>query len=62
MKYRDALMTENSQLRAKVSDRDPLAGRYGETPWRPWPPELAADRFALELARLQAASGAISSE
>jgi hypothetical protein len=49
-------------IRAKVSDRDPLAGRYGETPWRPWPPELAADRFALELARLQAASGAISSE
>jgi hypothetical protein len=39
-------------IRAAVSDRDPLAGRYGDPPWRPWPPELAAERFGQELARL----------
>jgi len=41
-------------IKAKVSDRDPLAGRYGTEPWCPWPPELAARHFSEELARLMA--------
>ncbi len=33
---------------------DPLAAVYGGTPWEPWPPTLAAERFLRELAALQA--------
>ena len=32
-------------ITAAVSDLDPLADAYGEEPWRPWRPELAAERF-----------------
>ncbi len=35
---------------------DPLTEIYGGTPWEPWPPGLAADRFLAELARLLKAS------
>jgi 5'-deoxynucleotidase YfbR-like HD superfamily hydrolase len=31
---------------------DPLAAIYGSTPWEPWPPALAAERFLAELERL----------
>jgi hypothetical protein len=31
---------------------DPLTAIYGGTPWEPWPPARAADRFLAELARL----------
>ena len=31
---------------------DPLAPVYGDTPWEPWPPAVAADRFLTELRRL----------
>ncbi len=39
-------------IRARVDDTDLLAGRYGGEPWKPWPPELAAERFGQALARL----------
>lgn len=31
---------------------DPLQAQYGGTPWEPWPPALAAERFLAELNRL----------
>lgn len=41
------------KIRAAVLARDPLADAYGCTPWEPWPPALAAERFLAELERLQ---------
>lgn len=41
---------------APVESEDLLARLYSEPAWQPWPPELAAARFAGELARLLAAS------
>lgn len=41
------------KIRAAVLAQDPLAGAYGCTPWEPWPPGLAAERFLAELERLQ---------
>lgn len=35
---------------------DPLHAVYGGTPWEPWAPQLAADRFLAELDRLKALS------
>ncbi len=32
---------------------DPLHAIYGGTPWQPWPPALAAERFLAELERLK---------
>jgi hypothetical protein len=39
-------------IRAKVMAVDPLAAIHGGDPWRPWPPELAAERFLAALHRL----------
>jgi hypothetical protein len=39
-------------IRAAVMEADPLAALHGGEPWRPWPPELAAERFLAELRRL----------
>jgi uncharacterized protein len=39
-------------IRAAVRTADPLLRQYGGTPWQPWPPELAAERFLAELRRL----------
>ena len=36
---------------------DPLHAIYGGTPWEPWAPQLAADRFLEELNRLKGLSG-----
>lgn len=33
--------------------RDPLQAIYGDEPWRPWSPEVAAQRFLKELQRIQ---------
>ncbi|WP_395665948.1 phosphohydrolase [Methylocella sp.] len=33
-------------------ERDPLVAIYGGTPWEPWAPTLAAERFLAELTRL----------
>lgn len=38
-------------------DEDPLLPIYGGTPWEPWPPNLAAERFLAELRRLNAGRG-----
>lgn len=35
---------------------DPLVAVYGGTPWEPWPPALACERFLAELDRLKAYS------
>ena len=45
------------KIRARVLERDPLAGHYGCTPWEPWPPALAAERFLAELERLKREAG-----
>ena len=37
-------------IRAAVMQADPLAPAFGGEPWRPWPPELAAERFLTALA------------
>lgn len=37
-------------------EQDPLAAIYGEVPWQPWAPTLAAERFLSELKRLDGAS------
>lgn len=40
-------------IKARPEQSDVLASLHNEEPWRPWPPELAAQRFATELAWLQ---------
>ncbi len=49
-----AEMRETLGIRSAVPARDPLAARYGATPWQPWPPDIAASRFLEELTALQA--------
>ena len=39
-------------IRAAVMEADPLAAEFGGTPWEPWPPALAAQRFLAALLRL----------
>ncbi len=39
-------------IRAKVMQADPLLPAFGGDAWRPWPPELAAERFLAALKRL----------
>jgi hypothetical protein len=39
-------------IRAPVRAADPLLPRFGGEPWRPWTPEVAAERFLTELKRL----------
>ena len=43
---------ETLGIRAAVNPADPLLPRYGGEAWRPWTPELAAERFMAELRRL----------
>lgn len=45
------------KIRAGVLAEDPLAVHYDCTPWEPWPPQLACERFLAELERLVRASG-----
>lgn len=40
------------KIQAAVLEDDPLVGVYGGTPWEPWPPALACERFLAELERL----------
>lgn len=44
-------------ITSPVVDVDPLAERYGGTPWQPWPLELAAQRFHEALVDLIAQRG-----
>ena len=46
-------------IRAAVMAADPLAALYDSEPWRPWPPELAAERFLAALKRLSPRHDAI---
>jgi hypothetical protein len=48
---------ETLGIRAAVIATDPLAVRYGDAPWRPWTPDVAAARFVEELAALGARAG-----
>jgi hypothetical protein len=41
------------KIRSAVLDHDPLVAVYGCTPWEPWSPGVAAERFLAELERLQ---------
>lgn len=45
-------------LHHPVLEADPLAALYGCEPWAPWLPDLAAERFLVELHRLLVARGA----
>ncbi|MCD2519526.1 phosphohydrolase [Massilia sp. G4R7] len=45
------------KIRAQVLERDPLADHYGCTPWEPWAPGVAAERFLVELERLKRVAG-----
>lgn len=45
------------KIRAPVLEQDPLVARYGCTPWEPWPPAVAAERFLDELERLKREAG-----
>ena len=40
------------KIRAAVLQDDPLMTVYGGTPWEPWAPALACERFLAELTRL----------
>jgi uncharacterized protein len=40
-------------IKAVLLTEDPLALAYAEQPWRPWAPEVAAQRFLAELRRLE---------
>jgi hypothetical protein len=37
------------KIRELILDTDPLAEAYGCTPWEPWPPSLASERFLAQL-------------
>jgi hypothetical protein len=39
-------------IRAAVMGEDPLAAGFAATPWEPWPPEVAAQRFLAALKAL----------
>ena len=41
------------KIQAAVLQDDPLVAVYGGTPWEPWPPALACERFLAELERLK---------
>ncbi len=47
-----AEVRETLGIRAPVKPTDPLLSRYGGESWRPWTPEVAAERFLAELKRL----------
>lgn len=44
-------------IQSDILDTDPLAARYGDPPWQPWPPETAARRFLQELEDLMLKTG-----
>lgn len=45
------------KIRFRPVEDDPLWPVYGGTPWEPWSPDVAAERFLEELGRLKAAAG-----
>jgi uncharacterized protein len=51
---------ETLGILAPVKPADPLMARYGGEAWRPWLPEVAAERFLAELKRLTFAARSFS--
>jgi hypothetical protein len=47
---------QNLKITVPPLSDDPLHAIYGDQPWQPWPPALAAERFLAELERLKALS------
>lgn len=43
------------KIRAEVLGEDPLAHYYGCTPWEPWTPKVACERFLAEMNKLERA-------
>jgi len=43
---------ETLRIPHEVLSEDPLAALYGEKPWEPWAPTVAAERFLAELSHL----------
>jgi len=52
-----AELRETLGIRASPLAKDPLQIRYGDPPWKPWAPDVAAARFLEELEALQARAG-----
>jgi len=50
----DTEIRQTLKIRFKPLENDVLHGIYGGTPWEPWTPDIAAQRFLKELRRLQA--------
>lgn len=48
-----AEVSQTLKIRFKPLDEDILAAAYGDTPWQPWPPQLAAERFLAALQQLK---------
>lgn len=48
-----AEVSQTLKIRFKPLDRDILSEVYGDTPWEPWPPQLAASRFLDALQQLK---------
>lgn len=49
-----AEVRQTLKIRFKPLDEDILADTYGDTPWQPWPPALATQRFLDALQQLKA--------
>ncbi len=45
-------VAEVLDINAEILVKDPLVALYGGMPWEPWPAEVAAHRFHMELLRL----------
>lgn len=39
---------DSLKIRHPILEQDPLATLYGDEPWAPWPPQVAAERFLAE--------------
>jgi hypothetical protein len=50
--WSEAEVRQTLKIRFKPLVEDVLHGLYGGTPWEPWAPDLAAERFLKELRRL----------
>jgi hypothetical protein len=54
--WSEAEVRRTLKISIKPLAEDPLHARYGGTPWEPWEPALACERFLAELERLKAAA------
>src|SRR5262249_18488241 len=56
--WTDAEVRNVLRIPFKPLAEDPLAPVYGDTPWEPWPPRVATERFLAELKGLTARAAA----